>query len=102
MAEAQAKQQEKKVKIRTRRPCLVDRHLDKNGDLRGTIIPEGREVEVAESEATELCEKQFKGHYSFGGERQFGYNPETPNMVIDPQGKADATKMHDYRRAERV
>lgn len=101
-AKVEAKDSKQKmVKIFTRRAILVERKKTAHG-IEGRIIPPGTEIEVTEEDAKDFCDRQFTGHYAFGGERQFGYDPKNPNSVIDPEGKAEATKMHDYRRAVRV
>lgn len=100
MSEDKKTEKEPRVKIEILRPCLINRHRDKNDVLQGTIVETGIH-EVVEAEAKELCDTQFRGHFSFGGERQWAYDADR-KLTLDPAGHADATKTHDYRRARRV
>lgn len=60
----------KRVKIKTMRPILVDVHQDpKTGMVQGTIVPEGKEVEVSEEEARLHCDSKFEGYWAFAGDR---------------------------------
>ncbi len=67
MVAAQAK---KKVKIRVLQPIVVD----------GATMAVGLVTEVDEEVAVEFCDRKFKGHYSFSGER--GINSAERHIMV--------------------
>ena len=58
----------KMVKIQALRDIRIDRP-GPDGKTQHLNVKRGEVVEVTESEAKEFCDKIFKAHYAFSGER---------------------------------